>query len=233
MKLWTLLHWSYLRPTEAKIVDFAAEDSWRGASNNLKVIVPAALSHVCRNSEAVVRVGNEATTWQRWWSGPILARNPRWHMTILLVVWCVSKKCVQGSVGHAHLGQMPLVETPHSMICDLVGPLSPPSEGHLFILTATDLCTRFPDAVPPIDIHTNTVAEALIGIFSHVGITQRIHSDRGSQFTSEMMSEVSRLLSIQQSTTSPYHAMGNNQRSCRELQQDDEEYVEEGCCRKT
>ena len=44
---------------------FAAEDSWRGASNNLKVIVPAALSHVCRNSEAVVIVGNEATARQR------------------------------------------------------------------------------------------------------------------------------------------------------------------------
>ena len=50
VKLWTLLCWSYLRPTDAKIVEFAAEDSWRGASNNLKVIVPAALSHVCRNS---------------------------------------------------------------------------------------------------------------------------------------------------------------------------------------
>ena len=36
-----------------------------------------------------------------------------------------------------------------------------------------------------------------------------IRDSRGSQFTSEMMSEVSRLLSIQQSTTSPYHAMGN------------------------
>ena len=72
-----------------------------------------------------------------------------------------------------------------------------------------DLCTQFPDAVPLKDIHTSMVAEALIGIFSRVGIPRRIHSDRGSQFTSEMMSEVSRLLSIQQSTTSPYHAMGN------------------------
>jgi len=98
---------------------------------------------------------------------------------------------------------MLLVETPYSTICvDLVGPLSPPSEGHLFILTVIDLCTRFPDPVPLKDIHTSTVAEALIGIFSGVGIPRRIHSDRGSQFTSEMMSEVSRLLSIQQSTTS-------------------------------
>jgi len=46
-------------------VEFAAEDSWRGASNNLKVIVPAAPSHVCGNSKVVVRVGNEATARQR------------------------------------------------------------------------------------------------------------------------------------------------------------------------
>ena len=95
----------------------------------------------------------------------------------------------KGSVGRAHLGQMPLVETPYSTICvDLVGPLSPPSEGHRFILTVIDLCTRFPDAVPLEDIHTSTVAEALIGIFSRVGIPRRIYSDRGSQFTSETVS---------------------------------------------
>ena len=42
-------------------MEFAAGDSWRGASNNLKVIVPTALSH-----EVVVRVGNKATARQRW-----------------------------------------------------------------------------------------------------------------------------------------------------------------------
>jgi len=42
-----------------------------------------------------------------------------------------------------------------------------------------------------------------------MGIPNRVHSDRGSQLTSEMIKEVYRLLSIRQSTTSPYHAMGN------------------------
>ena len=59
-------------------------------------------------------------------------------------VMCVRGMCPRYSVGRAHLGQMPLVKTPYSTICvDLVGPLSPPSEGHLFILTVIDLCTRF------------------------------------------------------------------------------------------
>ena len=76
-ELWNLKRWcrervqSHLRLRETldtsilKIVKFAAEDSWRGASNNLKVIVPVALSHVCGNSKVVVRVGNEATARQR------------------------------------------------------------------------------------------------------------------------------------------------------------------------
>jgi len=73
------------------------------------------------------------------------------------------------------------------------------------------MCTRFPEAVPLKDISTSTVAEAeaLLNMFSRVGLPHRIHSDRGSQFTSEMMKEVYRLLDIRQSTTTPYHAMGN------------------------
>ena len=76
-------------------------------------------------------------------------------------------------------------------------------------LTTIDLCTRFPEAIPLKNISSSTVAEALVGIFSRVGVPKKMHSDRGSQFTSEMTREVYRLLSVQQSTTSPYHAMGN------------------------
>ena len=71
------------------------------------------------------------------------------------------------------------------------------------------MCTRFPEAIPLKDIYTSTVAEALLEIFSRIGLPNKIHSDRGSQFTSDMMREVYRLLNVKQSTTSPYHAMGN------------------------
>jgi len=116
----------------------------------------------------------------------------------------------RATVSKAPLGKLPLVETPFSVIhVDIVGPISPPSEGFQYILTTIDMCTRFPDAVPLKDISTSTVAEALLNMFSRVGLPYRIHSDRGSQFTSEMMREVYRLLDIRQSTTTPYHAMGN------------------------
>jgi len=95
VKLWALLYWSYLRPTEAKIVEFAAEDSWRGASNNLKIIVPAALSHVCRNSrwswESATKqlhdnVGEVVRLW-RHFSGEVQNDSNRWRRCV--VDWTV------------------------------------------------------------------------------------------------------------------------------------------------
>ena len=71
------------------------------------------------------------------------------------------------------------------------------------------MCTRFPEAIPLKDIHTSTVVEALLAIFSRVGLPNKIHSNRGSQFTSDIMREVYRLLNVKQSTTTPYHASSN------------------------
>ena len=51
------------------------------------------------------------------------------------------------------------------------------------------------------------VAEALVDIFSRLGIPEEILSDLGTQFVSDCMKEVARLLSIKQLTTTPYHPM--------------------------
>ena len=53
------------------------------------------------------------------------------------------------------------------------------------------------------------MAEALLGIFSRVGVPDEVLSDRGAQFTSRLMNEVNRLLSIKQLNTTPYHPMCN------------------------
>jgi len=53
------------------------------------------------------------------------------------------------------------------------------------------------------------VAEALVDIFSRLGIPEEILSDLGTQFVSDCMKEVTRLLSIKQLTTTPYHPMCN------------------------
>ena len=72
-----------------------------------------------------------------------------------------------------------------------------------------DIPTRYPEAVPLKDIDTETVAEALLDMYSRVEVPEEVLSDLGTQFTSDCMKEVSRLLSIRRLTTSPYHPACN------------------------
>ena len=117
----------------------------------------------------------------------------------------------KGSVPKVPLEKMPLIDKPFKRVAiDLVGPIGPPSEdGHSHILTLVDFATRYPEAVPLKNIDTETVAEALVDIFSRLGMPEEILSDLGTQFVSECMKEVTRLLSIKQLTTTPYHPMCN------------------------
>ena len=117
----------------------------------------------------------------------------------------------KGKIGKVPLGKMPLIETPFERTAvDLIGPIHPPSErGHRYILTVVDYATRYPEAVPLKDIEAETVAEALVGICTRVGLPKEILSDRGSQFMSKVMKEMCRLLSVDQIFTSPYHPMCN------------------------
>ncbi|XP_037801937.1 uncharacterized protein LOC119596678 [Penaeus monodon] len=137
-------------------------------------------------------------------------------VTVAVTRYCRSCDVCQrtvdkGKVSKFKLGDMPLIGEPFSrMAVDLVGPLEPrSSNGSRYILTAVDYATRYPEAVALPNIDTPTVAEALVTIFSRVGVPREILSDRGTQFTSDVMKEVYRLLSIQSLTTTPYHAMCN------------------------
>ena len=72
-----------------------------------------------------------------------------------------------------------------------------------------DYATRYPEAIALPNIETERVAEALVQMFSRVGVPDEMLTDCGSQFTSEIMKEVARLLSLQQLTTSAFHAQCN------------------------
>ena len=58
-------------------------------------------------------------------------------------------------------------------------------------------------------IETERVAEALVDVFSRVGVPREMLTDQRSQFTSDIMKGVSRLLSLKCITTTPYHPMCN------------------------
>ena len=121
------------------------------------------------------------------------------------------KTVARSSVPRAPLGDMPLIDQPFKRVAiDLVGPIAPASEkGNRYILTLMDYATRYPEAVPLKNIDTETVAEALLDMYSRVGVPEEVLSNLGTQFTSNCMKEVSRLLSIRRLTTSPYHPACN------------------------
>ena len=105
---------------------------------------------------------------------------------------------------------MPLTDTPFKRVAvDIVGTIAPPSEAeHRYILTLVDQATRHPEAVPLKKITTEAIAEALLGIYSRV-IPKELLTEQGTQFMSECMQEVSRLLSIKGLTSTPYHPICN------------------------
>ncbi|XP_076044813.1 uncharacterized protein LOC143027412 [Oratosquilla oratoria] len=117
----------------------------------------------------------------------------------------------KGRVPPVPLQPMPIVTEPFARVAiDLVGPLSPASsDGHRYILTLIDFATEFPEAVPLKDIDSISVTEALLTIFSGVGIPREILLDRGTQFTSTLMKELHRMLGVKPIFTTPFHPSGN------------------------
>ena len=121
------------------------------------------------------------------------------------------KTIPKGTIRKVPLNKVPLIDVPFKRVAvDLIGPITPATkEGHKYILTLVDYATRYPEAVSLKRINSEAVAEALVEIYSRVGVPQEILTDLGTQFVSDCMKEVSRLLRVKQLNTSPYHPMCN------------------------
>jgi hypothetical protein len=67
---------------------------------------------------------------------------------------------------------MPIITEPFKRVAvDIVGPLEPrTTKGNKYILTIIHFATRYPEAVPLPGIETERVAEALVDVFSRVGV---------------------------------------------------------------
>ena len=117
----------------------------------------------------------------------------------------------KGTVTRAPVQNMPLECAPFEKVSiDLIGPIAPMSDrGHRYILTLVDFSTRYPEAVALRNIDTESVAEALLGIFARLGVPRVLLSDNGPQFISDLMQEITRLLSIRLVHSSIYHPMSN------------------------
>ena len=92
---------------------------------------------------------------------------------------------------------------------DIVGPL-PPSQGFTHLLTIVDRTTRWPEAIPLKETASSDCARALIANWiARFGVPSDITSDRGSQFTSGLWTEISQRLGMRLHRTTAYHPQSN------------------------
>ncbi|GBM42570.1 Transposon Ty3-G Gag-Pol polyprotein [Araneus ventricosus] len=89
------------------------------------------------------------------------------------------------------------------------GPL-PPSEGQIYLLTIIDRFSRWPEAIPIIDMRAKTMCRAIFDTWiSRFGCPSVVTSDQGSQLRSSMFVEFTRMLGTQKIKTTPYHPISN------------------------
>lgn len=105
--------------------------------------------------------------------------------------WC--KRCKECQKRHQpdkkSKGQMKtyvIGEPLERISLDILGPVTRSYNGNKYILVVTDYFTRFAEAYSLQDIEASTVADKLLTEFiCRYGVPQQIHTDQGSQFTSD------------------------------------------------
>ena len=101
---------------------------------------------------------------------------------------------------------LPVIAEPFTRVAmDIVGPIPKSKSGYKYILVVCDYATRYPVAVPLRSIDEKHVAEELIKLLARVGIPQEILTDQGSNFMSQLLAELYRLLHFHSIRTTPYH----------------------------
>lgn len=89
---------------------------------------------------------------------------------------------------------------------DLVGPLDRDEYGNCYILTIQCELTKYIEAYPLCNKEAITVAQAFVNNFIlRFGIPKCIATDRGTEFISQVMVEVCKLLQIEKLSSTAYH----------------------------
>jgi len=83
-------------------------------------------------------------------------------------------------------------------------------QGNQYLLVVQDYFSKWPFAFPLRDQTANKIVQALKDqVFTLVGPPQRLHSDQGRNFESEILSELCKAFGVSKSRTTPYHPMGD------------------------
>ena len=140
--------------------------------------------------------------------------------------WCkFCKTCARSKThyGRARSEMKPMLcgEPLDRVSLDIVGPLPETANANVFILVVTDYFTKWVEAYSLPDQKAATVADMFVSRFVVTyGVPRIVHTDRGSNFESELFSHMCELLEIRKTRTTSYHPRcdGLNERANKTLQ---------------
>ena len=99
---------------------------------------------------------------------------------------------------------------------DIVGPLPRTENGNKYILTIQDNLTKYSEAIPLRSTESTVIASAFAEHFiTRFGCPQVIHTDQGSDFTSQVMATFCRIFRIKHLRSTAFHpqTLGSLERS--------------------
>ena len=99
------------------------------------------------------------------------------------------------------------VDVPFQVLnMDCIGPIEPPSaQGHRYCLCIVDNCTRWPTVFALKSLTARAVCDALIELFTNVGVPSKVISDNGTNFSSQLTQELLRRLGCSPVFATPGH----------------------------
>ncbi|XP_018362821.1 PREDICTED: uncharacterized protein LOC108761002 [Trachymyrmex cornetzi] len=130
---------------------------------------------------------------------------------ILEEEWCKTCKVCSARKGPPKKGKSPLqvynVGAPFERVqMDVLGPLPVTSSGNKYLLVVVDCFSKWVEAVPLKNIRSKTIAEAFLNqIISRHGVPLEVHTDQGRNFESRVFRELSHILGIKKTRTTPLH----------------------------
>ena len=210
-----LKHWEHLKIVdESVVIDHPSKPQRRVVSQELFVKL-ATRAHVELGHRGAQAVCKYLTPRYFAYQSRILVTS-----VVASCNPCQTKTKPSSTGNRSHFHRTQAGQPWQRLSIDFVGPLPVAKAGYKYLLTVKDTFTGYLEAIPTRDMLASTVAKALnTQIFSRFGFPEAIHTDQGTNFTSQLLTDTCVALGIRLTHTPPYNQRSNPvERAHRDLQ---------------